>query len=158
SLRHDVNDLNWWRATKATVAVRVQGTPCGRTVALFRRDSDRTAPPKSVLPAPRSASRRTPALSPLARLVIRNGHFGLARSCPVAILTLFSGGRKMAYRAICVALLLSCLPIAGCGTVANLADSRPEGDGKSPFGGVRQDVSCIHEAADGEFGFRTHPN
>jgi uncharacterized protein YceK len=63
----------------------------------------------------------------------------------------------MAFRAICVALLLSSLPIAGCGTVANVVRPGPEGGGKSPLGGVRQDVSCIKKAANGEFGFRTHP-
>ena len=63
----------------------------------------------------------------------------------------------MAFRAICVALLLSSLPIAGCGTVANLARPGPEEGGKSPFGGVRQDVECIETAANGEFGIRTHP-
>jgi uncharacterized protein YceK len=62
----------------------------------------------------------------------------------------------MAIRAICVALLLSCLPIAGCGTVSNLATTRPEEGGKSPFGGVREDVQCIKKAANGEFGFGKH--
>jgi hypothetical protein len=61
----------------------------------------------------------------------------------------------MAFRAICVALLLSNLPIAGCGTVGNLVKSPPEEGGKSPFGGVRHDFSCIKEAANGEFGSRT---
>ena len=69
----------------------------------------------------------------------------------------FQGGSEMAFRAICVALLLSSLPIAGCGTVANLVGSRPEEGGKSPFGGVRQDVCCIKKAANGESGSRTHP-
>jgi hypothetical protein len=41
--------------------------------------------------------------------------------------------------------------------VANLARSRPEEDGRSPFGGVRQDVSCIQKAANGEVGFRAQP-
>ena len=119
--------------------------------------------------------------------MIWNGHFGLARSYPVAILPLFTvvtpdrfypgfwpraqlgnpgpealrshhrsvqGGGEMAFRAIWVALLLSSLPIAGCGTVANLVCSPPEEGGKSPFGGVRQDVYCIKN---GEFGFGTHP-
>ena len=63
----------------------------------------------------------------------------------------------MAFRAIRVALLLSSLPITGCGTVANLVKSRPEEGGKSPFGGVRQDAWCIEAAANGEFGFRAHP-
>jgi uncharacterized protein YceK len=63
----------------------------------------------------------------------------------------------MAFRAICVALLLSSLPIAGCGTVANLVSSRPEEGGKSPFGGVKQDVWCIKTAANGGFGVKTHP-
>jgi hypothetical protein len=71
----------------------------------------------------------------------------------------FQGG-KMAYRAICVALLLSSLPIAGCGTVTNLARPGPEwgGAGKSPFGGVREDVSCIKNAAHGDVAFASHPN
>lgn len=65
----------------------------------------------------------------------------------------------MAYRAICVALLLSGLPIAGCGTVTNLAKPGPEwgGAGKSPFGGVREDVSCIQKAAHGDPAVTSHP-
>jgi uncharacterized protein YceK len=61
----------------------------------------------------------------------------------------------MAFRTICVALLLSSLPIAGCGTVANLAKPGPEG-GKSPFGGVKQDVDCIQTGKTGEGGLNTH--
>jgi hypothetical protein len=63
----------------------------------------------------------------------------------------------MALRAICIALVLSSLPIAGCGTAANLVKSHPEEGGRSPFGGVRQDVWCIKKASNGEFDFRTHP-
>ena len=63
----------------------------------------------------------------------------------------------MAYRASCVAVLLSILPIAGCGTVANLVITHPAEGGRSPFGGVRQDVSCIQKAENGEFSFTTHP-
>jgi uncharacterized protein YceK len=63
----------------------------------------------------------------------------------------------MAFRAIWVALLLSTLPSAGCGTVVNLVRQRPEQGGVSPFGGVRQDVSGIEKAANGESGFWTHP-
>jgi hypothetical protein len=64
----------------------------------------------------------------------------------------------MAYRTLCVALLLSSLLIAGCGTVANLINkSPPEAGGKVPFGGVKQDLSCIHNAANGESPFGTHP-
>lgn len=63
----------------------------------------------------------------------------------------------MAFRARCVALLLSILPIAGCGTVVNLVKSCPEEGGKSPFGGVRQDVWCIKKAANGESDCGTHP-
>jgi hypothetical protein len=88
-----------------------------------------------------------------------NGLFGLAQSCPVAILALFpggSGGGEMTFRAIYVALLLSILPTTGCGTAANLVRSRPEEGGKSPFGGVRQDMWCIRKAANGEFGFQPH--
>jgi uncharacterized protein YceK len=55
----------------------------------------------------------------------------------------------MAFRTIYVALLLSSLPSAGCGTIANLVKPGPEGGGKSPFGGVKHDVSCI-EATNGE--------
>jgi uncharacterized protein YceK len=62
----------------------------------------------------------------------------------------------MAFRAIGVALLLSTLPIAGCGTVANLVTSRSEEGGKSPFGGVRQDVSCIKKGPNEESGFPIH--
>lgn len=69
----------------------------------------------------------------------------------------FQGDGEMANRAICVALLLSTLPIAGCGTIANLARQGPEEGGKTPFGGVRQDVSCIEEAANGDYSFRPHP-
>jgi uncharacterized protein YceK len=58
----------------------------------------------------------------------------------------------MAFRAICVALLLSSLPIAGCGTVANLARSNPEDGGIRPFGGVKHDVSCIKKAENGDVG------
>jgi uncharacterized protein YceK len=56
----------------------------------------------------------------------------------------------MAFRATCVVLLLSSLPIAGCGTVANLVNCNPEEGGVSPFGGVRQDMECIETAANGE--------
>lgn len=62
----------------------------------------------------------------------------------------------MAYRAICVALLLSSLPIAGCGTVANLARQGPEG-GMTPFGGVAHDVRCVQEAKRGECDLGFHP-
>ncbi len=57
----------------------------------------------------------------------------------------------MAFRAIRVALLLSSLPMAGCGTVANLARPGPAG-GKIPFGGVRHDVSSINQTANRESG------
>jgi uncharacterized protein YceK len=61
----------------------------------------------------------------------------------------------MDVRAIRVALLLLGLPIAGCGTVANLANQKPGAGGVSPFGGVRQDVCCLQQAANGEVGVRT---
>lgn len=63
----------------------------------------------------------------------------------------------MTFRAIRAALLLAVSPIAGCGTVANLANSRPEEGGTRPFGGVKHDVACINQAADGEIGPRTRP-
>jgi hypothetical protein len=88
--------------------------------------------------------------------------FGLAQSCPLAILTRFqegrgSGGGEMAFRAICVALVLSTLPVAGCGTAVNLVRWRPEDGGRSPFGGVRQDVLCIKKAENGECAFWKQP-
>lgn len=57
----------------------------------------------------------------------------------------------MTLRAIGVGLLLGSLPIAGCGTVANLARPGPNG-GKIPFGGVRHDVSSIDKTANGGCG------
>jgi uncharacterized protein YceK len=62
----------------------------------------------------------------------------------------------MAFRAIRVALLLSTLPLAGCGTVANLARQQPGAGGVVPFGGVREDMNCIQKASNGEVVFRTH--
>lgn len=64
----------------------------------------------------------------------------------------------MGFRAICVALLLSVLPSAGCGTVKNLARSNTEQGGRRPFGGVEQDVWCIKKAAAGEPGGGTSLN
>lgn len=62
-----------------------------------------------------------------------------------------SSGEEMVFRAISVALLLSSLPIAGCGTVANLARQGPEEEGgMSPFGGVRHDLSYIKQSANEE--------
>jgi hypothetical protein len=63
----------------------------------------------------------------------------------------------MGARTICVVLLLSCLPGAGCGTVANLSRSVPEEGARAPFGGIRQDLWCIQKAATGEFGLKAHP-
>ena len=63
----------------------------------------------------------------------------------------------MSFRAICRALLLSSLPVAGCGTVANLARPGPEGGGKAPFGGVKQDVWGMKTAANGESSSGIHP-
>jgi uncharacterized protein YceK len=57
----------------------------------------------------------------------------------------------MSSRHFSLALLLSSLPLAGCGTVANLARS-PDEDGKIPFGGVKQDLTCIKKSANGESG------
>jgi uncharacterized protein YceK len=58
----------------------------------------------------------------------------------------------MAVRAICIALLLASLLIAGCGTAANLARQKPGAGGVRPFGGVRQDVSCIRNAVNRDSG------
>jgi uncharacterized protein YceK len=62
----------------------------------------------------------------------------------------------MVGRAIRTALLLSTLPAAGCGTVANLVRPGPAEGGKAPFGGVRQDLWCIRTAGSGDFGVRAH--
>lgn len=69
------------------------------------------------------------------------------------------GGDEMAVRALHVALLLSVLALTGCGTAVNLTKPGPEtgGDGKLPFGGVRQDVECIKTAANGELGLKSGP-
>jgi hypothetical protein len=64
----------------------------------------------------------------------------------------------MASRTICVALLLTTLPVAGCGTAANLVRQRPGAGGVSPFGGVRHDVWCIRSAANGDPVLQSHPN
>jgi uncharacterized protein YceK len=69
----------------------------------------------------------------------------------------FQEDGPMAFRAMRVALLLAGLPIAGCGTMANLAQSHPESGGKSPFGGVRQDLACFEKASNGEIGYRARP-
>src|SRR5262245_35690118 len=67
----------------------------------------------------------------------------------------FQGYRKMALRAVGVALLVSTLPVAGCGTVVNLSKSHPEAGAKIPFGGVRQDVRCMEKAQNGGVGCKT---
>lgn len=59
----------------------------------------------------------------------------------------------MTIRVLCVALGLSCLPLIGCGTTANLVRSYPDDGGKIPFGGVKQDLRVLRGpspvAADG---------
>jgi hypothetical protein len=57
---------------------------------------------------------------------------------------------------MCVSLLLLSLPIAGCGTVANVVGVHPEEGGITPFGGVRIDAACIQKAANGESGLKPH--
>src|SRR4051794_23085940 len=61
----------------------------------------------------------------------------------------------MSLRASCAALLLSNVLIAGCGTVTNLVHLPPPEGGKTPFGGVRQDMAGIHKAANGECACRS---
>lgn len=63
----------------------------------------------------------------------------------------------MSYRAIGVAVLLSTLPAAGCGTVTNLARTNTETGGRVPFGGVKQDLAVLQNASDGHAGVRHHP-
>ncbi|QEG28731.1 hypothetical protein GobsT_35170 [Gemmata obscuriglobus] len=61
----------------------------------------------------------------------------------------------MAFRAICIVLLLSTVFVTGCGTIANTVISRSE-ELKDPFGGVHRDLHCIRKAANGEGGLRAH--
>lgn len=63
----------------------------------------------------------------------------------------------MAVRATRVAVLLACLPLAGCGTVANLANSRPWDGGRTPFGGVRRDLAWVDGSANGDGACGTAP-
>lgn len=63
----------------------------------------------------------------------------------------------MKFRTIRVVLLLSVLPVAGCGTVSNVVSARPEAGGKVPFGGVKKDLRCIHQASNEEWGARPQP-
>jgi uncharacterized protein YceK len=56
--------------------------------------------------------------------------------------------KRMNFRKACVGFLLSCLPIAGCGTIANVATPNPLV--KTPFGGVQHDVREIQQAANGD--------
>lgn len=53
----------------------------------------------------------------------------------------------MGYPTTCVAF--ASLLLAGCGTVANLTHTNPDGL-KAPFGGVRQDVAGIEGALNGD--------
>lgn len=62
----------------------------------------------------------------------------------------------MAFRAIRIALVLSGLSLAGCGTVTNLVKQRPGEGGVSPFGGVRHDMQCITAASNEEQHGGTH--
>lgn len=55
----------------------------------------------------------------------------------------------MAVRAACVALMLASLLVAGCGTAVNVARTNPDKGGRSPFGGIRQDLACIEKAGGG---------
>jgi uncharacterized protein YceK len=68
----------------------------------------------------------------------------------------FPGGGEMAFRAICGAVLLACLP-AGCGTISNVVRPGPDQGGKQPFGGVHQDEANIRQAANGRSDLLGHP-
>jgi hypothetical protein len=104
------------------------------------------------LARPKCHPKRTPAERRSSVLLVLLGRAQLLFSSS------FQGGCEMAFRTICVALLLSSLPIAGCGTVVNVVRPGPEDGGKSPFGGVKQDVSCMKKAENGECVFGTHAN
>ena len=58
------------------------------------------------------------------------------------------GGDVKTSRAIRAAVVLAVLPLAGCGTAANLVGTWP--GQKVPFGGVQRDVRCLNEARDGQ--------
>lgn len=62
----------------------------------------------------------------------------------------------MVFRAIRVALLLSILPTAGCGTVANLAQQKPDSGGVRPFGGVKHDLAGLQNTDSGDGSARLH--
>ncbi len=62
------------------------------------------------------------------------------------------------FRITSIAWLLAILPITGCGTIANVVQTNPEDGRKDPFGGVRHDVTCIQQAASGEYVFKKHPS
>ena len=64
----------------------------------------------------------------------------------------------MAFRTICLAVVLSILPIAGCGTISNVVRARPDAGGKVPFGGVKHDLWSMKKTANGEFGFGKQPS
>jgi uncharacterized protein YceK len=51
---------------------------------------------------------------------------------------------------MCTVLLCAIIPVAGCGTFANVARQQPGAGGVTPFGGVRLDVECIRKATNGE--------
>jgi uncharacterized protein YceK len=88
-----------------------------------------------------------------------NVDFGLDWANLVAILRSILKFREvfaMTLRAMPVAWLLSVLSLAGCGTASSLVCVPPEEGGKAPFGGVRQDLTCIKKAANGEVGIGTH--
>lgn len=60
----------------------------------------------------------------------------------------------MRMRMIAVAMVLSSLPCLGCwGTTVNLIRPGPEGGGMVPFGGVKQDLICMQEAAASKLNF-----
>lgn len=62
----------------------------------------------------------------------------------------------MAFRTTRLAVLLATLPLAGCGTLANVANSRTEEGGRIPFGGTKHDLQCLRGATSGEIGYRGH--
>jgi uncharacterized protein YceK len=68
------------------------------------------------------------------------------------------GGLKMSFRAFHVALLFSSLFVGGCGTCANLVMVPPPAGGKTPFGGVRQDMECMTETTGQDSAYPQHPD
>jgi len=71
----------------------------------------------------------------------RGFFFLLCRFLDAIVPRLSRGGEDMAIRAVCVGFLL--FSQLGCGTVKNTVLTSPEAGGKTPFGGLHEDLQGI---------------